>query len=65
MFLHFREISSFFSASGLWKIEKLMGDASAPALLNEKYNDKKREASRVLHTHLARNSRPSSGGNFA
>jgi hypothetical protein len=36
LFLHFREISSFFSASGLWTIEKGMGDASAPALLNEK-----------------------------
>jgi len=36
LFLHFREISSSLSASGLWTIEKGMGDASAPALLNEK-----------------------------
>jgi hypothetical protein len=42
LFLHFREISSSFSASGLWTIEKGMGDASVPALLNEKWNDKER-----------------------
>jgi hypothetical protein len=36
LFLHFREICSFLSASGLWATEKDMGDSSATALLNEK-----------------------------